>query len=131
MKFKPLIAEVGTQTIYLDRQGTLHNSCDSLFSTKGWDRDDLLARFPLLRSIFAKLTNMPVGKHPIHIPRVEEVKGLPPGFYDFSFICLQLDGKDFIRWVIYDYTQKYRQLQNQQQEDNNIYLLKDRKILKS
>ena len=128
MKFEPFIAEVGTQTIYLDRSGVLQNSCDSLFSTVGWQKNTILTRFPLLKSIFAGLANMQVGNPTIYIPKVESATGLPEGFYDFSFTCLKVEGEDFIRWVIYDYTQKYRLLQREQQASHNAYIAKDKKL---
>ncbi|MFK7935772.1 MAG: hypothetical protein AB8G22_19825 [Saprospiraceae bacterium] len=128
MNFEYFSADVETQTIYLDKTGYLQNSCDSLFSTVGWQKGTILRQFPLLKSIFAGLAKMQVGNHPIHIPKVESATGLPNGFYDFSFVCLEIEGKDFIRWVIYDYTQKYSQLQETQQSQHDDYIAKDKKL---
>lgn len=128
MKFKPFTAEVETQTIYLNKMGVLQNSCDSLFSTQGWKKDTILTRFPLLKSIFAGLASMQVGNPPIHIPKVESDTGLPPGFYDFSFTCLQVEEDALIRWVIYDYTREYRNLQHEQQASHNAYIAKDKRL---
>lgn len=128
MNFHRTSAEVETQTIYLDKNGTLHNSCDSLFSTVGWEKDAVLLRFPLLKSIFRRIADMKIGSDNIDIPKVESATGLPPGFYDFSFSCLKIEGKEFIRWVIYDYTDKYRKLQRQQQSEHNEYIRRDKKI---
>lgn len=128
MNFQRTSAEVETQTIYLDKQGVLQNSCDSLFSTVGWEKDTVLVRFPLLKSIFVGLADMGVNDKAIDIPKVESATGLPEGFYDFSFSCLLIEGKEFIRWIIYDYTDKYILLQRQQQSNHNAYIKKDKKL---
>ena len=128
MKFKHFSTEVETQTIYLDKKGSLQASCDSIFSTKGWKTDTIFNHFPLLRSIFTRLASLKIDQQPIHIPKVESATGLPPGFYDFSFSCLQVDGEDLIRWVIYDYTQKYSHLQKEQQSQHSAFIAKDKKF---
>lgn len=128
MEFEKFTADVVTQTVYLDRVGGLQHSCDTLFSTAGWQKDSIFNHFPLLKSIFAKLSTLQLHQQPIYIPKVESATGLPPGFYDFSFVCVSVRDEQLIRWVIYDLTQKYSDLQQEQQSQHNRFIARDNKI---
>lgn len=114
---------IKTQTTFLTFQGMLISSCNSLFDSRDIAPYPALQGLPLLDSILQSIQENPTSK--IHLPRVETTYSNLPGFYDFTFEVVLKKKKPIIRWIIYDLTHRYKDLQERQQRshERDIYNL--------
>ncbi len=106
------------QIIILDENVEFVGSDDLLFSTKELKDISVAKWFPFIESIHETLKIMKVSEEDVIFSRVESPAKYLPGSYDFSFIKIEKDGKEYIRWSIYDYTNVYSYLTKYQQLKN-------------
>lgn len=106
------------QLIILDEQAELVSSDDSLFSTDQLKDISVAKWFPFIESIHDTLKKMTLTGKELLFSRVESPANFLPGSYDFSFYKIQREGKEYIQWSIYDYTNVYAYLTKYQQLKN-------------
>lgn len=106
------------QVIILDARIEFVGSDDLLFSTEKLKGISVSKWFPFIESIHDTLKEMKVSEEEILFSRVESPAEYLPGSYDFSFIKIEKDGEQYIRWYIYDYTNVYSYLTKYQQLKN-------------
>ena len=77
---------------------------------------------------------MKLGHEEILFSRIESPAEFLPGSYDFSFLKIEQDGREYIQWSIYDYTvvytylTKYQQLKNEKDIYRQKLEYRDRQI---
>lgn len=106
------------QIIILDEEVEFVGSDDLLFSTEKLKEISVAKWFPFIESIHDTLKKMKVSEEEVLFSRVESPAEFLSGSYDFSFIKIEIDGKEYIRWSIYDYTNVYSYLTKYQQLKN-------------
>ncbi len=94
-------------------------SCDSIFDTKKLS-DYVPDWFPFIESIFFSLVSLPEDAEEMVFSKVETPASFLPGYYDFSFNKVNLQGESFILWEIYDYTSLYEDFRQYQQKRNEL-----------
>ncbi len=108
------------QVILMDMEGNMVNSCDSIFVTEELKQTLVYDWFPFLESIFPVLLSLKKEDGPLRFSKVEEPSEFLPGYYDFSFSKVELEGGHFILWEIYDYTAIYEDFKQYQQKRNEL-----------
>ena len=106
------------QIIILDEDVEFVGSDDLLFSTEKLKDISVSKWFPFIESIHENLKKIKVSEEEVIFSRVESPAEYLPGSYDFSFLKIEKDGKEYIRWNIYDYTNVYSYLTKYQQLKN-------------
>ncbi len=106
------------QIIILDENVEFIGSDDLLFSTEELKNISVAKWFPFIESIHETLKTMKVNEKEIIFSRVESPAKFLSGSYDFSFFKIEKEGKKYIRWSIYDYTNVYSHLTRYQQLKN-------------
>lgn len=110
------------QTLLLDKNGFILQSCDSLFVTHTLQTKPITQHLPFLDSIFLCFQALSVDNFPIQFPRVEVGVAFLPGIYDFQFDKIILSGQEYLRWTIYDFTNTYEALRQEQQKHHEQYI---------
>ena len=108
------------QTILVDLNGQIVESCDTIFSAGSFHSQNVLTWFDLIESIFPSVLELRVGDQAISFAKIHAPSNALPGFYDFSFSKIIIDDKPHILWYIYDYTNVYQHLLEYQQEKNEL-----------
>lgn len=108
------------QTILVDLNGQIVESCDTLFPASNFHSQNVLTWFDLIESIFPSILELNVGDQAISFAKIHAPSNTLPGFYDFSFSKIMLKDKPHILWYIYDYTNVYQHLLEYQQEKNEL-----------
>lgn len=122
------------QIIILDEKVEFVGSDDLLFSTKKLEGTSVEDWFPFIESIHDTLRRLKIGDEEILFSRLESPADFLPGSYDFSFFKIEKDGKEYIQWSIYDYTNvysyltKYQQLKNEKDIYRQKLEYRDRQI---
>jgi hypothetical protein len=113
------------QLILLNEEGMILASCDSLFDSQAMREEPIFEMFPLLESIYDDIRALQLHEQPLRISKVETT--FPPlkGFYDFTFERTELDSRNPILWIIYDYTRLYKDYFNHQQKKYELELAKE------
>ncbi|MEL6637665.1 MAG: hypothetical protein AAFW73_07220 [Bacteroidota bacterium] len=106
------------QSILLDQQGHVVESCDTIFTVAQFQGPDLTAHFPLVESIFPQLCELSLDGPTLHFPGVETSLEALPGFYDFTFSRQMRYQQSLLHWCIRDRTAHYTALQGHQQARN-------------
>ncbi len=106
------------QIIILDEQVEFVGSDDHLFSTEKLKHISVARWFPFIESIHDTLKEMKVTDEEVSFSRIESPAEFLPGSYDFSFFKIEKEGRQYIRWSIYDYTNVYTYLTKYQQLKN-------------
>lgn len=122
------------QIIILDADVEFVGSDDLLFSTENLKGISVSKWFPFIESIHDTLKKLKVSDEEILFSRVESPAKFLPGSYDFTFFKVKRDGKHYIQWSIYDYTNvyayltKYQQLKNEKDIYRQKLEYRDRKL---
>ena len=106
------------QLIILDEEVEFMGSDDILFSTEKLKDISVAEWFPFIESIHETLKKMKIGNEEILFSRIESPADFLPGSYDFSFLKIEQNGREYIQWSIYDYTLVYSYLSKYQQLKN-------------
>ncbi len=109
-----------SQFVLLNEEGVVLDSCDSIFKVESLNSSSVLDKIPLIESVSSTVFSLKVGDPPIVFARVEKPFSSLPGYYDFSFSRVILNGTSAILWVIYDYTSIYEDLLKYQQKRNEL-----------
>jgi len=118
--------EVLHQIILLDKEGCVHFSSETLFSTKAYVGTSMLSDNPFLESIFPQLKELTADSPTIRYSKIENPIPLLKGAYDFSFSFVHVEEGDFIMWSVYDYSDLYKKIKASQQKRNEMELYKER-----
>jgi len=122
------------QLIILDEEAEFVGSDDILFSTEKLKEISVAKWFPFIESIHETLKKMKLKSEEILFSRVESPADFLPGSYDFSFLKIEQNGREYIQWSIYDYTvvytylTKYQQLKNEKDIYRQKLEYRDRQI---
>lgn len=122
------------QIIILDDEGEYVGSDDILFSTEKLKEISVAEWFPFIESIHETLKKMKLSNEEILFSRIESPADFLPGSYDFSFLKIEQNGREYIQWSIYDYTvvytylTKYQQLKNEKDIYRQKLEYRDRQI---
>ncbi len=108
------------QSILLNEQGFIIESCDTIFSTQNLLNKPIYEAAPFLESIFPSLLILTPDTPPIHFNKVEMPARFLPGYYDFTFSKVHLNDTDGILWCVFDYTDLYIDLMRYQQQKNEL-----------
>lgn len=109
------------QTLLLDKDATLLDSCDSLFVTHDFINEDIIPHFPFLESIFKELLQQLKCEHTITFSGVSTKHIFLPGYYDYIFNLIPPKQGNLIQWQIVDATDTYNsQKRHQQTYQENI-----------
>lgn len=106
------------QLILLNNKVELLVSDDLIFSTEKLREIPVGRWFPFIESTFNTLMNLKESDGEVIFSKVESPSEFLPGTYDFSFIKVDIEGKKYIQWSIYDYTKVYEYLARYQQLKN-------------
>lgn len=122
------------QLIILDEEAEFVGSDDLLFSTEKLKKIPVAKWFPFIESIHEALKKMKLSNKEILFSRIESPADFLPGSYDFSFLKIEQNGREYIQWSIYDYTvvytylTKYQQLKNEKDIYRQKLEYRDRQI---
>lgn len=108
------------QLILLDYNGLIVQSCDSIFSTKMLRESPLQEQIIFIESIFDSLVKLKPTDTELRFSKIEMPAKFLPGYYDFTFSSIHLEGKDYILWSIFDFTNLYIDLKKYQQQKNEL-----------
>ncbi len=103
------------QTLLLDKEAILLDSCDSLFVTDELINESIIPYFPFLESIFYDLLQRLDLEHNVTFLGVSTKHAFLPGYYDYIFNLISKNGKKLIQWQILDATETYNHQKRQQQ----------------
>lgn len=103
------------QTLLLNREAILLDSCDSLFVTNDLINENMIPHFPFLESIFHDLLQRLKLEHKVIFSGVSTKHTFLPGYYDYIFNLTSKNGKKFIQWHIFEATDTYNNQKQQQQ----------------
>lgn len=125
----PLLSNFN-QVILLDENATIVESCDSIFNTQDLHNTPVTEWLPFIESIFDSLIKIKVGTPELLFTKVQEPYKDLPGFYDFSFVPVSIQGKKHILWTIFDYTSVYKAVQQFQQLHHDLEIRRQRLEIK-
>ena len=114
-----------TQFILFNIDGTLLESCDSLFPTHELHNQIVYEWFPFLEGITDVLQMMEPGQEML-FQKVQKPSAQLPGAYDFNIARPIINPADTLLLIIADHTEAYRQYQALQQQFNELYIEKQR-----
>jgi len=108
------------QLILLDESFDLVKSNDLIFSTDNLSSIPVEKWFPFIESIHETIKKIKIEDGELQFLRVESPAEFLPGSYDFSFLKIIINEKDYILWTICDYTEVYIYLSKYQQLKNEL-----------
>ncbi len=126
LKHKREKLEKQSQFIFIDNQGFVTDSCDSIFKTDGLLHQHIAEWFPFLESIYDHVAAKKVEEPEFRFSRLNAPFSLLPGIYDFVFSKVLIEGKEVLLWEIHDYTTLYEEFIRQQQACNEIIIKSER-----
>lgn len=103
------------QTLLLNKEAILLDSCDSLFATHELINENIIPYFPFLESIFQDLLHRLNLESDVRFLGVATKHTFLPGYYDYTFNLISKNGKKIIQWEILDATDIYNNQKRQQQ----------------
>jgi len=103
------------QTLLLNKEAILLDSCDSLFATHELINENIIPHFPFLESIFHDLLQRLNLEPNVRFLGVATKHTFLPGYYDYVFNLISKNGKKIIQWQILDATDTYISQKQQQQ----------------
>lgn len=118
--------EKSSQFIFLDEHGNFVDSCNSIFSTSSLQNTEVRFWAPFIESVFESILQLEVGSPELYFSKVQSPSEHLRGFYDFSFSKVELEGKKYLLWIIYDYTTVYKEFFAYQQNRNELILKNER-----
>lgn len=109
-----------SQMLLLDEAALIIESCDSLFDTTNLRLTTVLEWSPFMESMFSYFISLKPGTPEVLFSKVETLVPELQGVYDFTFACINIHGKKYLLWTIYDYTTLYKELQRNQQRMHEL-----------
>ena len=106
------------QAVLLDKNGYIQDSCDSLFDSSLFTDKGIGSYFYFLASELPTIWASEANK--ITYNRMQTTQECLPGFYDFAFSKVVVNGKVHILWEIFDYTNVYKEYIKIQQIKNEV-----------
>lgn len=113
------------QFILLDQEGSLVDSCNSLFDTS-LKSQEVNKWMPLFESIESQILLLELDSPELFLPKIQAPMQELRGFYDFSFSKIEYNEKQLILWIIYDNTKIYKDFFSYQQNRNELVLKNQR-----
>lgn len=114
------------QIILLDKNGCIHFSSDTIFSTNHYNGKSILNDNPFIESVFSQLLDLEVDGPTLRYSKMENPIPLLKGAFDFSFSRVRVKEGEFILWCVYDYSELYKKIKASQQRRNELELYKER-----
>lgn len=107
------------QVIYLDKDGLIVSSTNTLFSTILIEKKNVFEWSPFLESIYPSLFSEEADEV-TQFSRVTTVKDFLPGIYDYTFVKLpqNIARQEVLMWIISDRTDCYKRMTKLQQAEN-------------
>jgi len=109
------------QTMLLNQEGILLDSCDSLFNASQFQNKSIIPHFPLIESVFDHLWKRLEPEERIIFPAVATKHPFLPGYYDYSFKLVESEETTLIQWQILDATTDYKKIKAYQQTHHQKY----------
>lgn len=109
------------QIIYLNEDGYITASTNTLFSTILLQKKPIFEWSPFLESIYPSL--FAEGPNEVtQFMRVTTVQKFLPGIYDYTFLKLPSEfvGQETLMWIISDRTECYKRMTELQQVHNEL-----------
>jgi hypothetical protein len=106
------------QAVLLDNNGYIQDSCDSLFDSSLFNNKVIGNYFYFLASELPTIWASEANK--ISYNRMQTTQECLPGFYDFVFSKIVVNGNVHILWEIFDYTNVYKEYIKIQQIKNEV-----------
>ena len=103
------------QTLLINEDAMLLQSCDSLFATDDLRNRNIILYFPFLESVFDDLLKRLKKENRIVFKGVETKHSFLPGYYDYIFNVMYKNKKKVIKWQILDTTIPYQAIKINQQ----------------
>ena len=110
------------QLVRFNDRAELLFSDENLFGLSDKNEGSFLDRFPFIESIFSSLFDPATDQTEWLFRAVETVHDDLPGFYDYHFQRLLIDGQIVIEWTITDRTDFYNYFRQDQQRRNDEHL---------
>ena len=114
------------QVILIGMDGDVVESCDSIFNTSSLAQYPIFEWFPFVESVFYSLEYLKIGDDNLLFSKVEKPASFLPGYYDFSFSKIEMKGKEYILWELFDYTTLYENFKKYQQKRNELEIQRQR-----
>ncbi len=107
------------QVIYLNKEGFISSSTNTLFSTILLQKQSVFEWSPFLESIFPSLFEE-ADNEVTQFMRVTTIQNFLPGIYDYTFVKLPIDlcSEETLMWIISDRTECYSRMKALQQIEN-------------
>lgn len=106
------------QAVLLSPIGVIQDSCDSLFDTSSFRSKSIGNYFYFLASELPTILASEADR--ITYNQMQTTQECLPGYYDFTFSKVMIDGTIHILWEIFDYTNVYEEYVKVQQIKNEI-----------
>jgi hypothetical protein len=114
------------QVILIGMDGNIVGSCDSIFNTSSLSKQPVFEWFPFVESVFYSLEHLKIDDENLLFPKVEKPAPFLQGYYDFSFSKIEMKGKEYILWELFDYTTLYEDFKKYQQKRNELEIQRQR-----
>ena len=102
------------QVILIGMDGNVVESCDSIFDTTSLSKRPISEWFPFVESVFYSLEYLNVDDDNLLFSKVEKPAPFLQGYYDFTFSKIEMEGKEYILWELFDYTTLYEDFKKYQ-----------------
>ena len=112
------VRQFNYQVVLIDMQGSIYESCDSIFPTEIYQGKSLKDLCYFFEGELDNIINSKATK--ITFEKIRIDSRCFPGYYDFVFSKQEIDGQQFIRWELFDYTAIYEEYTFLQQLQNEI-----------
>ncbi|MBC8112513.1 MAG: response regulator [Verrucomicrobia bacterium] len=122
-KYKTKYLQQKCQFLLFDRQGTILESCETIFATRNIPSDNVFISFPILESLQIELEEIIPGDPPLILRCVEMTEFGNPGIYDFEISRQPETGH--LLWIITNGTDHYQYLRLLQHERNESLISKE------
>jgi len=106
------------QVIWLDAEGFIYDSCESVFDTSEFRENSVGEYFHFFASELENILNSEADK--ITFSQMQTSLDCLPGFYDYTFSKKILNEKTYILWEVFDYTSVYKEYVKVQQIKNEL-----------
>ncbi len=108
------------QVLLINKNGTLAESCNSIFDTDVLSKRAVSEWFPFLESVFPTVRTLSKESPELLFSKVEKPASFLSGYYDFTFSVAIVDGAEYFLWEIYDFTTLYEDFRLYQQKRNEL-----------
>ncbi len=108
-----------SQQLFLDEKGYIVESDDRIFPAWLFKERAVTEWLPFFESIFHILQSLSLRDQELRFERVNPGMAPLTGYYDFSFLKVEMDNRIFIVWSVYDITALCLQEALRQQQIND------------